>query len=131
MFGEIVFIQKKGILLNREPGYRIRIRTRPGDLNPDPPETLNGQIADKLTYCRRKASAYFVDIPSKFFFFQKPPHRTYNRHLPLTRVADPDPNPGLFGRIRKFFTGSVSGSYRYFGNVKLYKPGKNILKIEV
>ena len=35
----------------------------------------------------------------------------------------------LFGRIRsrirKMFT------YRYFGNVKLYKQGKNILKIEV
>ena len=49
------------------------------------------------------------------------------------RVADPDPNPDpvLFGRIRirKIFTGS--GSYRYFGNVKLYKQGKNILKIEV
>ena len=39
------------------------------------------------------------------------------------RVADTDPNPDLFGRIRirKFFTGSVSGSYWYFGNVKLYK----------
>jgi len=37
----------------------------------------------------------------------------------------------LFGRIRKIFTGSVSGSYRYFGYVKLYKKGKNILKIEL
>jgi len=43
----------------------------------------------------------------------------------LCRVADPD----LFGRIRKIFNGS--GSYRYFGNVKLYKQRKNILKIEV
>ena len=40
-------------------------------------------------------------------------------------------DPDLFGRIRiwKIFTGS--GSYRYFGYVKLYKQGKNILKIEV
>ena len=47
------------------------------------------------------------------------------------RVADPDPepDPDLLGRIRKIFTGS--GSYRYFGNVKLYKQGKNILKIEL
>ena len=36
-----------------------------------------------------------------------------------TRVADPD----LFGRIRIIFAGS--GSYRYFGYVKLYKQGKN------
>ena len=45
--------------------------------------------------------------------------------VPIGRVADPD----LFGRIRiwNIFTGS--GSYRYFGNVKLYKQGKNILKI--
>jgi len=44
------------------------------------------------------------------------------------RVADPDPN--LFGRIQiwEIFNGS---GYRYFGNVKLYKQGKNILKIEV
>ena len=44
-----------------------------------------------------------------------------------SRVADPD----LFGQIRsrKIFTGS--GSYRYFGNVKLFKQGKNILKIEL
>ena len=48
-----------------------------------------------------------------------------------TRVADPDPNPdlNLFGRIREIFAGSES--YRYFGNVKLYKQGKNILKIGV
>ena len=49
--------------------------------------------------------------------------------------------PDLFGRIRirsrirKIFTGSGSvsgsGSYRYFSNVKLYKQGQNILKIEV
>ena len=47
----------------------------------------------------------------------------------LVRVADPDPD--LFARIqiRKILTGSVS--YRYFGNVKLYKQGKNMLKIEV
>jgi len=53
----------------------------------------------------------------------------YNCHR--YRVADPDPNPDLFGGIwiRKIFTGS--GSYRYFDNVKLYKQGKNILKIEV
>ena len=47
-------------------------------------------------------------------------------------VVDPDPNPDLIGRIRrsrKIFTGS--GSYRCFGNVKLYKQEKNILKIEV
>ena len=48
-----------------------------------------------------------------------------------SRVADPD----LFGRIRirKIFTGTVSGSgsYQYFGNVKLYKQGKNIFKKEV
>ena len=52
----------------------------------------------------------------------------------VSRVADPDPNPDLFGWIRIIFTrfGSVSGSgsYRYFGNVKLNKQGKNILKIE-
>ena len=46
-----------------------------------------------------------------------------------SRGADPD----LFGRIRirigKIFTGS--GSYWYFGNVKLYKQGKNMLKTEV
>ena len=48
-------------------------------------------------------------------------------------------DPNLLGRIRIIFTGSVSGSvsgsgsgsYRYFGNVKLYKQGKNILKIEI
>ena len=36
-------------------------------------------------------------------------------------------------RIRKIFTGSVlgSGSYRYFGYVKLNKQGKNILKIQL
>ena len=49
------------------------------------------------------------------------------------RVADPDPD--LFGRIRirKIFagSGSISGSYRYLGNVKFYKQGKNIFKIEV
>ena len=47
----------------------------------------------------------------------------------LGRVVDPD----LFGRIGKIFTGSLSGSgsYRYFDNVKLYKQGSNILKIEV
>ena len=45
----------------------------------------------------------------------------------LSRVADPE----LFGRsrIRKIFTGS--GSYRYFGYVKLYKQGKNVFKIEL
>ena len=57
----------------------------------------------------------------------------FPRSLLGTRVADPDPD--LFGQswIRKIFTGSVSGSgsYWYFGNVKLYKQGKNILKIEV
>ena len=42
-----------------------------------------------------------------------------------TRVADPD----LFGRIRKMFT--ESSSCRYFGTVKLYKQGENILKIEL
>jgi len=56
-------------------------------------------------------------------------------------AVDPDPvgsgtfwyDPDLFGMIRiqvwKIFTGS--GSNRYFGNVKFYKQGKNILKIEV
>ena len=39
------------------------------------------------------------------------------RQVPLVRA-------GL--RIRKIFTGS--GSYRYFGNVKMYKQGKNVLK---
>ena len=48
---------------------------------------------------------------------------------PKARVADPDPE--LFGQIRKIFTGTGSGSYRYFGNLKLYKQGKNILKIEL
>ena len=45
------------------------------------------------------------------------------------RVADPDLD--IFGliRIRKIFTGS--GSYQYFGNVKLYKQGQNIFKIEL
>jgi len=38
------------------------------------------------------------------------------RPLLMIRVADPDPD--LFGRIRKIFTGS--GYYRYFGYVKLY-----------
>ena len=38
-------------------------------------------------------------------------------------------DPDLFGRIRIILTGS--GSYRYFDNVKLYKQGKTILKIEV
>jgi len=36
--------------------------------------------------------------------------------------------PGRAGS-RNFFTGS--GSYRYFGFVKLYKQGKNIFKIEL
>ena len=40
----------------------------------------------------------------------------------LIRVADPDPNLSGRIRIRKIFTGS--GSYQYFGNVKLYKQGK-------
>ena len=43
---------------------------------------------------------------------------------PIIRVADRVANPDLFGP-------TVSGSYRYSGNVKLYKQGKNILKIEV
>ena len=34
----------------------------------------------------------------------------------------PEPDPEIF---------TESGSYRYFGNVKLYKQGKNILKIEL
>ena len=38
---------------------------------------------------------------------------------------------GPFGWIRTIFTGSVFGSYRHFGYVKLYKQGKNILKIEL
>jgi len=48
------------------------------------------------------------------------------------RVADPVLNRDLFGmilirsRLRKIFTGSGSGSYRFFVNVKLYKQGKNI-----
>jgi len=53
---------------------------------------------------------------------------TARKMLPEVRVADPD----LFGRIRKIFTGSGSGSYRYLllRYVKLYKE-KNILKIEL
>jgi len=53
-------------------------------------------------------------------------------NIPKARVADPDPNPALFGRIRirKIFTGSGSESgsyrYRYFGNIKLYEQGKII-----
>ena len=41
------------------------------------------------------------------------------------RVADPD----LFGWIRTQKMITRSRSYRYCGNVKLYKQGKNILKI--
>ena len=38
-------------------------------------------------------------------------------------------DPDLFCRIRKIVTGS--GSYRYFGNVKLHKQGENVLKIRL
>ena len=44
----------------------------------------------------------------------------------VCRVAKPDPDLLGRSRIRKIFT----GSYRYFGYVKLYTQGKNILKIE-
>jgi len=40
------------------------------------------------------------------------------------RVADPDLFGRIRSRIRKIFTGAGSGSYRYFGNVKLYKQEK-------
>ena len=47
------------------------------------------------------------------------------------RVADPDPNQDLFGQIQIWKIFTRSGSYRYFGNVKLFKQGKSILKVEV
>jgi len=63
---------------------------------------------------RNSVELFEIEIGPKFYVVRNKPKSKISE----TKVADPD----LLGR--KIFT--LSGSYRYFGNVKLYKQGKNI-----